>query len=142
MAVVGLLLLIACASVANLLLARAAARQREITVRLAIGASRTRIIRQFLTEGLLLSLFGALSGVLLAWAGSRLLLNLLSSGQMRAIVLDVKPDRLVLAFTAATACATAILFGLAPAFRGTAAGPSGALRERIAMVRSRPPPCW
>jgi predicted permease len=137
MAVVCVLLLIACANVANLLLARASARQREIAVRLAIGASRARIIRQLLTEGLLLSLFGAAGGILLAWAGSRVLVNLLASGQVRGIVLDVSPDWLVLAFTAATACATGILFGLAPAFRGTAAGPIGALREKIAIARSR-----
>ena len=118
-------------------LARAAARQRDIAVRMAIGASRARIVRQLITEGLLLSLFGALGGVLLAWAGSGVLVNLLSSGQIRGIVLDVEPDWLVLAFTAATACATGILFGLAPAFRGSAAGPAGALRERIAIARSR-----
>jgi putative ABC transport system permease protein len=136
MAVVGLLLLIACANVANLLLARSAARQREIAVRLAIGASRGRIVRQLMTESLLLSLFGAAAGVLLAWAGSRLLVNLLAGGQPGAI-LDVTPDWLVLAFTGATACATGILFGTAPAFRGAAAGPAGALREKIAIGRSR-----
>jgi predicted permease len=137
MAVVGMLLLIACANVASLLLARAAARQREIAVRLAIGASRARIVRQLLTEGLLLSILGATAGVLLAWAGSRVLVNLLSSGQARGVVLDVKPDWLVLAFTAAVAGATGILFGTAPAFRGTTAGPAGALREKIAIARSR-----
>jgi predicted lysophospholipase L1 biosynthesis ABC-type transport system permease subunit len=136
MTVVGLLLLIACASVANLLLARSTARQREIAVRLAIGASRARIVRQLMTEGLLLSLFGAAAGVLLAWAGSRVLVNLLASGQ-RGAILDVKPDLMVLAFTGATACATGILFGIAPALRGTAAGPAGALREKFATARSR-----
>jgi predicted permease len=136
MTVVGLLLLIACANVANLLLARSAARQREIAVRLAIGASRARIVRQLMTEGLLLSLFGAAAGVLLAWAGSRLLVDLLASGQP-GLSLDVTPDWTVLAFTGLTACATGILFGIAPAFRGTAAGPAGALREKFATARSR-----
>ena len=111
----------ACANVANLLLARSAARQREIAVRLAIGASRARIVRQLMTEGLLLSLFGAAAGILLAWAGSRVLVNLLASAQ-RGAILDVTPDWMVLAFTGATACATGMLFGIAPAFRGAACG--------------------
>jgi predicted permease len=136
MTVVGLLLLIACANVANLLLARSAARQREIAVRLAIGASRARIVRQLLTEGLLLSLCGAAAGVLLAWAGSRVLVDLLA-GQQPGLSLDVTPDWLVLVYTGVIACATGILFGIAPAFRGTAAGPAGALREKVAIARSR-----
>ena len=139
MAVVGLLLLIACANVANLLLARSGARQREIAVRLAIGACRGRIVRQLMTEGLLLSLLGAAVGVLLAWAGSRVLVNLLASGQ-RGAILDVTPDWLVLAFTAATACATGILFGTAPAFRCVATGPASALHEKIAIPRARVAP--
>ena len=137
MAVAGLLLLIACANLANLLLARAAARQREIAVRLAIGASRARLVRQLLTEALLLSALGAAAGIGLAWQGSRVLVNLLSSGQAHGIFVDVRPDWLVLAFAAAMALITGVLFGLAPAFRGTTVGPAGALRESAALASSR-----
>jgi predicted permease len=137
MAVTGLLLLIACANLANMLLARAAVRQREIAVRLAIGASRARVVRQLLTEALLLSTLGAAAGVLLAWEGSRALVNLLSSGQAHGIFVDVSPNWPVLAFAVVTACLTGVLFGIVPAFRGTTVGPPGALREKVAITRSR-----
>jgi predicted permease len=136
MAVVGLVLLIACANVANLLLARAAARQREIAVRLAIGAGRGRIIRQLLTESALLSSLGASMGIGLAWLGSGYLVTLLSSGPSQ-VAFDLTPNWRVLAFTSAVAIATGILFGLAPAFQTTAAGPTPALKEDARMSRSR-----
>src|SRR5579872_2820669 len=136
MAVVALVLLIACANVANLLLARAAARQREISVRLSIGAPRSRIIRQLLTESTLLSLIGAAFGTGLAWLASRLLVNLLSTVSSH-VVFDLTPNWHVLAFTSAAAIATGILFGLAPAFLSTAAGPSPASKESALIGRSR-----
>jgi putative ABC transport system permease protein len=140
MALVALVLLIASANVANLLLARAAARQREIAVRLAIGAGRGRIIRQLLTESALLAVCGAALGIGLAWFGSGFLLRILSSGQPTPILLDVSPNRDVLLFTIVVAFATATLFGIAPAFRATAVGPSAALKDnasQLAAGRSR-----
>ncbi len=129
----GLVLLIACANFANLLLARGAARSREIALRFAIGARRGRIVRQLLTESVMLSSIGAALGIGLAGLASRSLVVLLSSGHA-AVQLDLEPDARVLLFTSAVALATGILFGLVPALRATAAGPGPALKGGLAVA--------
>ncbi len=131
MVVVGLVLLIACANIANLLLARATVRQREISMRLAVGASRGRIIRQLLTESALLASIGATAALLLAGWGSRLLTRLATRGGPNPIPfdVDVHPNLAVLAFTAAVSILTAILFGLVPALRSTRIDLVPALKE-------------
>ena len=118
MAIVGVVLLIACANIANLLLARAGARQREFSVRMAIGAGRARVIRQLMTESLLLAGFGTAAGLLLAGWGGRLLVHFLST-QRHPLDIDLSLDPRVLAFTIGAALVTAVLFGLAPALRAT-----------------------
>lgn len=116
MMMVGAVLLIACGNVAALLLTRASARQREIAVRLSLGARRSRIIRQLLTESVLLAFCGGALGLLVAkWAGN-ILVALLSSGR-EIIALELHLDGRVLAFTAAVCLVSGILFGLAPALR-------------------------
>jgi putative ABC transport system permease protein len=127
MAVVGLLLLIACANVANLLLARAASRQREIAVRMALGAGRWRLMRQLLLESVLFAAAGAALGALFAQWGSRLLVGFLSSTTNR-VFLDLAIDARVLAFTAGVSAAAVLLFGLAPAWRGTRVDPQAAMK--------------
>ncbi|HTS27641.1 MAG TPA: ABC transporter permease [Bryobacteraceae bacterium] len=116
MAMVGLVLVIACFNVANLLIAKALARQKEVAVRLAIGASRRQLLGQLLIESLMLSAAGALAGLFLAEAMIRGLLGFLPPGDM-PLMLRITPDVRILAFNAALALITGLLFGIAPAFQ-------------------------
>jgi putative ABC transport system permease protein len=130
MAVVAMVLLIACGNVANLLLARGAARRYELTLRVALGASRIRIVRQLLTECLLLSVAGALAGLWLAmWVGPLLVRQLATATGARQASLDVSLDWRVLAFTACAAISTALLFGTVPALRAVRFRASEALAD-------------
>lgn len=131
LAATGLVLLIACANVATLLLARATARQKETSVRLALGARRGRLIRQYLTESVLLALVGGALGVLVAFWGSHGLVIL--DRDTRALSLDVQPDGTVLAFCLGVSLLTGILFGLAPAFRATRTNVSTRIQEGVTM---------
>jgi predicted permease len=128
MAIVGLLLLITCANVANLLLARANAREREIAVRLAMGAGKGRLMRQLMTESILLGVSGGALGAGLAYWGSRSLLALMARGR-NPVVLSVHPDLTVLAFALAVSLLTALVFGTIPAWRATDVNPSRGLAQ-------------
>jgi putative ABC transport system permease protein len=127
--IVGLVLLIACANIANIMLARANSRRHELGLRIALGASRWRIARQLLTESLLLSVLGAALGMLFAAWGSNLLVGQLTTFREN-VFLDVPLDWRVMAFTAGIAVATALLFGMVPAFRAGQVDPNDALKEQ------------
>ena len=135
MVVVGLVLLIACANVANLLLARSASRQREIAIRLALGASRGRLVMQMLVESVTLSLAGGLLGIGFAYAGSRALLTFLPRGNF-PIYLDVAPNARLLLFAFLVSLAAAVVSGLVPALRATRPNLTGWLKNEASASDS------
>jgi predicted permease len=132
--IVGLLLLVACTNVAGVLLARSTARHREMAVRVSVGASRGRLVRQMLTESLLLSAAGGLLGVAVAYFGVQTFVRTLISGRtlvglVGPIQLDARLDTDALLFTTVVALVTGVLFGLAPAWHAFASAPVASLRE-------------
>jgi len=144
MAVVGLVLLICCANVSNLLLGRAAKRTTEVAIRMAAGAGRFRLIRQFLTEGVLLAAAGTVPGLFLAWWGCRIIMTFLSEydSSIKIDAIGLIPNFRVLTFTIAVSLLATLLFGLAPALIATRQDLNTALksparpRSRISLARS------
>jgi putative ABC transport system permease protein len=138
MAVVALVLLIACANIASLMMARGAARHKEIAVRQALGAGRTRLIRQLLTECVLLSSGGALAGIVFARWGTAQLVRFISTAQ-GPVFLDLSLDGRVLGFTAAVTVLTSILFGVLPALRSTRVSLMSAMKAAQMLERGNHP---
>ncbi|HWB96437.1 MAG TPA: ABC transporter permease, partial [Bryobacteraceae bacterium] len=128
MGVAAMVLLISCANVANLVLARASQRRREIALRMALGSGRARVVRQLLTENLLLAGAGGVLALAIAWWGSAALVRMISTGDT-PVPLDVRPDWLVFGFAAAVSLASGALFGLVPSLRATRVDPGSALKE-------------
>lgn len=134
---VGLILLAACLNLANLMLARSAAHRQEISVRLALGASRSSVAGQVLAEALVLSLSGALLGLLFAYWGSRMLVVLMTQDYLTPVLFDLRPDGRVLVVTICTAGVTGIFFGLAPAWRSCREDPASALQRDSRTLTAR-----
>lgn len=135
MSVVGLVLLIACANLANLLLARSAAREREIGIRLALGAGRMRLVRQLMTESVLLAFTGGVVGVFFAYWAARLLLVMAARGD-NPIALEVTPDLRLMAFAFGVSLLTGLLFGIFPALRTTRVDVNPVLKDNSRGVIS------
>src|SRR5205823_6082032 len=125
---VGLVMLVVCANVSSLMLARTVARRREMTLRMALGAGRGRLIQQMLVEGALLAIVSSVLGLFAATWGARVLLTTVSASS--PIAIDTAPDARVLAFTAAMTLACVLLFGLLPAFRATRVDLATSLRSQ------------
>src|SRR5829696_5944464 len=137
----GLILLIACLNIANMQLARAITRQKEIGVRLCLGASRWRLIRQLLTESLVLSIVGGVAGVLLAWWSLNLFLSVIfvryGGAEMERVAIDLTPDWRVMAYSFALALLSGIAFGLVPALRATRPDLIGLVKAEGATATGR-----
>ena len=134
MAITGVVLLITCANLANLLLARASGRQKEIAVRLAVGASRGRIIRQLLVETLSLSALGGLAGLALAFAADKALMAVYLPADSAGLSISAAPDLRILIFTLVVTLTTGVIFGLVPALRTTRPDLSRTLKDQAGAV--------